>query len=274
MHVWSLTCLPDRLDEMLARLADLDPTRLVVTRTPGKQRQNIQYFAEMEAEALDIQKIHGGSVEKVSEDWKTALPSHPPIRIRDRFLIVEELNEPPDPREIVIPAGLAFGTGDHPTTASCLRLLCDAAAPLRNQKWSLLDVGTGSGVLAIAAQKLGAATIAGFDYDPLSIRTAKENALANATRGIRWSQQDLLNFTSETTYDIVTANIFSELFLATWPSIRPAVAPGGCFILSGILRFQADECRAAITSSGFSILREVRLGKWVTVLARDAGLGK
>ncbi|MEO7933272.1 MAG: 50S ribosomal protein L11 methyltransferase [Chthoniobacterales bacterium] len=269
MHVWSVTCLPKNLDETLLRLAHCDATRLVVTRTPGKQRQTIQYFAETRDEATSIQmELGSGDVAEVSDAWKTALPAHAPIRIRDRFLIVETTGA--DPREIVIPAGLAFGTGDHPTTASCLRLLCDVAKNLGGKKWSLLDVGTGSGLLAIAARKLGASPVAGFDYDPFSIRTSKENARANAVRGIQWSQQDLLKFAAEFQYDVVAANIFSELFLASWSRIRPTITPGGCFILSGILRFQADDCRAAITQAGFEILREVRLGKWVTFLA-EAG---
>ncbi len=276
MHVWSITCLPSHLDDTLLRLSHWDATRLVVTRTPGKQRQTIQYFAETRAEATAIQmEFASGAVAEVTDDWKTVLPAHAPIRIRDRFLIVESAGTPSDPREIVIPAGLAFGTGDHPTTASCLRLLCDVAQTLIAKKWSLLDVGTGSGLLAIAARKLGANPVAGFDYDPFSIRTARENARVNSVRLIQWSQQDLLNFRAEFQYDVVTANIFSELFLASWSRIQPAIAPGGYFILSGILRFQADDCRMAITQAGFEILREVRLGKWVTFLAQSlSAVGK
>lgn len=269
MHVWSTTCLPENLDALIASLNHLDTTRLVVTRTPGKKRQLIQYFAETKLAAVNIQNEHSGSVELVSDDWKISAPAHPPIRIRDRFLVVETATKPLDPREIIIPAGLAFGTGDHPTTASCLRLLCDVAKGFPNKKWTLLDIGTGSGVIAIAARKLGAGLVAGFDYDPLSIRTARENARLNHVRGIQWNQQDLLTFQAEKRYEIVTANIFSELFLGTWKRIYPAVAPGGYFILSGILRFQANDCRAAIGDASFTICHEIRLGKWVTFLAHS-----
>ncbi len=267
MHVWTITCLTEKLDVFLETLADLDPTRLVVVRVPGKKRQTIQYFAERKSEASQIALKHGGKVSGVTDEWKTAQPAHAPIRIRDRFVIVETASS--DPREIVIPAGLAFGTGDHPTTASCLRLLCDVAKSLGEKPWTMLDVGTGSGVLAIAARKLGATRVEAFDYDPLAVRTAKENARLNNVRGIHWSQQDLLKFSAEFQSNVVTANIFSELFQSSWSRIRPAILPGGFFILSGILRFQADGCRRSITGSGLHILKEIRLGKWVTFLAQS-----
>ena len=266
MHVWTITCATEKLDLFLEKLADLDPTRLVVVRIFGKQRQTIQYFAERKSEASQIALRHGGKVSGVTDEWKTAQPAHPPIRIRDLFLIVETPSG--DPREIIIPAGLAFGTGDHPTTVSCLRLLCDVSKKL-TAPWTMLDVGTGSGVLAIAARRLGCNSVHAFDYDPLAVRTSKENSRLNNVRGIRWSQQDLLNFSAEFQSNVVTANIFSELFQASWSRILTAITPGGFFILSGILRFQADDCRRSITSSGFQILKEVRLGKWVTFLAQS-----
>ncbi len=270
MHVWSVSCLPQKKDELLAQLSALDPTRLVVTRVPGKKHETVQFFAETRVEAIRLQKVHQGTVDKVTDAWKTPLAEHPPIRIRDRFIVLETSRQPRDPRELLIPAGLAFGTGDHPTTASCLRLLCDIAAPLsRKGKWSLLDAGTGSGLLAITARKLGASPVAAFDYDPLSISTARANARLNAVRGIAWTQQDLLAWKPAARFDVVTANIFSELFLASWPRLRLAVQPNGYFILSGILRFQAADCRAVLEQSHFVILREVRLGKWVTFLAQS-----
>ena len=268
MHVWTTTCPTEHLELFLESLAELDSTRLVVVRLPGKRRQTIQYFAERKSEASQIALTHGGKVSRVSDEWKTAQPAHAPIRIRDQFLIVETPSG--DPREIIIPAGLAFGTGDHPTTASCLRLLCDVSKKL-TAPWTMLDVGTGSGVLAIAARRLGCNSVHAFDYDPFAVRTSKENARLNNVRRIRWSQQDLLKFSAESQCNVVTANIFSELFQASWSRISPAILPGGFFILSGILRFQAEECRRTITCSGFQILKQIHLGKWVTFLAQSKG---
>ena len=273
MFCWSFTFLPDQVDVWLEKLDTLDATRLVITRTPGRQRQTIAYYTASKREAAALQNAHGGKVAPVDKTWMTPSKPHPPIRIRDQFLIVENGATPPDPREIIIPAGMAFGTGDHPTTASCLRLLCDEARA-RGPVRSLLDVGTGSGVLAIAAKKLGAKVVAAFDYDAVAIRAARENARLNQVRGIRWAVDDLLQFTPERVHAVVTANIFSELFLAAWPRLAPAVEPGGAFLLSGILRFQEVECRSAFEKAGFTVERTVRLGKWVTLLARHNLHGK
>lgn len=266
MFSWSLSCLPHTVEDWLKKLIAIDQTRLVVTRTPGKKRQTLAYYAETKKEALVLQKLHGGVVAKIDDSWMQTPSPHPPIRIRNRLVIVENASSPPDPREIVIPAGMAFGTGDHPTTASCLRFLVDETA--EKKLTSLLDVGTGSGVIAIAAKKLGAPSVDAFDYDPVAIRAAKENARTNGVRGIRWEVADILRFEPKQHHQVVAANIFSELFLAGWPHLAPAVDRGGAFILSGILRFQEAECRAAFEKKKFVVEQTVRLGKWVTFLAR------
>lgn len=275
MHVWTKRCREENLDawmEAILELPGVDPTRVVATRRPGKVWHKIEVFAESAAELDDISRLLGGRVRPIiNEAWSAGLRGkHGPIPIRNRFSVVETASENPVRPEIVIPAGMAFGTGDHPTTATCLRLLVDVAERLTLKgEWSFLDVGTGSGVLAIAAKMLGATTVEAFDFDPNAVRTARENAQLNQIIGVDWSVRDVLQFEAPSGFDVVAANIYSELFREAWPRLQKAVKPGGWFLLSGILRTQADECEVALAESEFVIFRKVVRGKWVTMIAQS-----
>jgi ribosomal protein L11 methyltransferase len=173
-----------------------------------------------------------------------------------------------------IPAGLAFGTGEHATTAMCLRHLADIAATLKSEAWEFLDLGTGSAILAMAAKVLGAERVLGTDFDALALRTAKENIQNNRLRGIELKRSDVLKWTPERTWQVVGANLFSGVLIEAAPVIAKAVARSGHLLLSGVLRAQADEVLAAFAAQKLSIERVTRKGKWISAHARKIAASK
>ena len=164
-------------------------------------------------------------------------------------------------RDIFIPAGMAFGTGDHATTATCLRLLCDIG-PNLPAGWRALDAGTGTGILAIAAEKLGASAVEAFDFDHVCIRVSKENAKANRYRKIAFSVADSRRVGAFQKADVILANLYSELLIASAPGLAKKLKLGGHFIFSGVLVSQAAEVSAALEKWGLGTPRLIKRGKW------------
>lgn len=164
---------------------------------------------------------------------------------------------------IIIPASMAFGTGEHATTAMSLRFL-EQLTRAWKPGWSLLDLGTGSGILALAARRLGARRAIGIDNDPTAISMAKSNARLNKVRGSRFELADVRewNFPQET--DVITANLYSDLLIEILPKLRDS----GWLILSGILLSQENELSLALHRNDCEIIGTKRRGKWVAILAR------
>lgn len=168
-------------------------------------------------------------------DWVRATQAQfPPSRISDRLWIVPSWHEPPDPKAVIVrlDPGVAFGTGTHPTTRLCLRWLDSNLRP----GVSVLDYGCGSGILAIAAAKLGAAGVVGSDIDPQALQAARANSAANDVVA-DYTEPDSLH---AATWDVVLANILSSPLILLAPALLARVAPGGALVLSGILERQAD----------------------------------
>jgi ribosomal protein L11 methyltransferase len=138
----------------------------------------------------------------------------------------------------------------------------------------MLDLGTGSGILALAARLLGARRVDAFDSDPHAVRIAKRNAALNEIRGVAFKKKDVTLWAPASKWDLVTANLFSEVLIGGAPAIARAVKPGGWFIFSGVMRHQEKECAAAFVKEGFEIKQVIRKGKWVTTLAQKSKLAK
>lgn len=179
-------------------------------------------------------------VESLAEqDWVRLTQSQfEPIPISPRLWVVPSWHGAPDPTAInlVLDPGLAFGTGSHPTTRLCLQWLDAELAPGE----SVLDYGCGSGILAIAAKKLGAGEVAGVDIDPQAVAAARENAARNGV-AITFALPGQLPAAQ---YDVVLANILANPLRVLAPALAAAVRPGGRIVLSGLLAEQAAEMSA------------------------------
>ncbi|WP_303786687.1 50S ribosomal protein L11 methyltransferase [Azovibrio restrictus] len=189
------------------------------------------------AAALQLPRVPDFALARVEEqNWvQLTQAQFDPIRISDRLWIVPSWHTSPDPAAInlVLDPGMAFGTGSHPTTRLCLEWLEREVTP----GCSVLDYGCGSGILAIAAARLGAATVAGVDIDPQAVSAARDNAERNRVQA-RF-EDSAAPLAGE--YDRVVANILSNPLRLLAPAICAHVRPGGKLALSGILAEQAEE---------------------------------
>lgn len=180
-------------------------------------------------------------LERIEEqDWVRLTQSQfEPIRISDRLWIVPSWHEPPNPQAICIELdpGLAFGTGSHPTTRLCLRWLEQNT----QQGQSVLDYGCGSGILAIAAVKLGAGRVVGVDIDPQAVTASRDNAERNKIEAEFFVSDRAPEFMA----DILVANILTNPLRALQPLLAARVRCGGRIALSGILEAQAEEILSA-----------------------------
>ncbi len=193
------------------------------------------------------------------EDWAEAWKRYfKPLEIGPALLVKPSwsLRRPrPGQVVVVLDPGLSFGTGQHPTTAFCLEQVV-ACRPVNSAR-SFLDVGTGSGILAIAAAKLGYAPVAGLDFDPVAVRAARANGRQNGvSRQSRWSRQDLtrMPLAAAEKYDVVCANLLANLLIAERPRILQRLRPGGRLVLAGILASEFDQVRQAYGASGLRLV--------------------
>lgn len=186
---------------------------------------------------LGLAALPQHKIETLEEnDWVRLTQSQfDPIRISERLWIVPTWHEPTDPTaiNIALDPGLAFGTGSHPTTRLCLRWL---DANIKDGE-SVLDYGCGSGILAIAAMKLGAGSAIGVDVDAQAVVSSRDNAAANHVL----ADFHLPGAISLAQYDVVVANILTNPLRALAPLLASATQPGGRIVLSGILAEQAEE---------------------------------
>jgi ribosomal protein L11 methyltransferase len=170
---------------------------------------------------------------------------------------------------VVLDPGMAFGTGTHPTTALCLGAVDEFL--LARPGASLLDVGTGSGLLAIAARKLGAGRVAATDDDPTAVEVARQNAARNRA-DVEVGGAPLSEVRGP--FDLVVANILASTLVDLAPALSRQVAPGGQLLLAGLLEGQAEEVRRAFIATGLAAMEERRDGEWVLLVmgrGRPAG---
>ena len=190
------------------------------------------------ATSVGLEQLPEYRIETLADnDWVRLTQSQfEPIQISARLWIVPTWHVPSDPAaiNIVLDPGLAFGTGSHPTTRLCLRWLDDN---LRGGE-SVLDYGCGSGILAIAALKLGAAHAVGIDVDSQAVSASRDNAIANKTGNARFY---LPEDAPSSSYDLVVANILTNPLRMLAPLLAHATRPGGQIVLSGILEEQAQD---------------------------------
>lgn len=197
-------------------------------------------------------------------EWKKFFK---PIEVGKKFVIVpswEEYKADTDKIILEIDPGMAFGTGSHETTAICLELL--EGLDLKDKE--IADVGTGSGILAIACAKLGAKHVLGLDIDPLSIKTARENIkINNCVDKIEVKESDLLN-TSKDNYDLIIANILPDVIINLIPDAYEKLNNGGMMLVSGIILEKKDLVIDELEKQGFNIIKDLDMGEWTGIVGR------
>ncbi|MGC1481007.1 MAG: 50S ribosomal protein L11 methyltransferase [Chthoniobacterales bacterium] len=254
-------------DSWAERLTFLGEDRVAFITWPDQRRVRIEAFVD-ERTGEKLVREFGGKLSK-AKLW-TGDPVQPraPLNIRGRLRVFPDETSFAQWREspgktagIFVPAGMAFGTGDHATTASCLRMLADTATTF-GADWSALDAGTGSGILALAASAFGAKKVEAFDNDPAAVRIAKENAKLSGITNVRTVRADVTTWSPKVAHDVVLANLFSELLIGVIPQLKAATKSPGHLIFSGVLSGQLGEVTTAFRDHGFEIERTVVRGKW------------
>ncbi len=205
------------------------------------------------------------------EDWATAWKKYyHPVKISEQITIVptwEEYTPKPNEKIILLDPGMAFGTGTHPTTVLCIRAL---------EKWvkhgaTVLDVGTGSGVLSISAALLGATTVLAMDLDSVAVKVAEENCQVNkVSETITVFQNDLLENVN-TTSDVIVANILADIIIRITDDVFRLLQKDGVFIASGIIKEKQDFVIAAMEASGLDIVEIAEQDDWVAITAEKNG---
>lgn len=215
------------------------------------------------------------SIQTVKEDdWENGWKQYfKPVRISERMVVKpswEDYEAKPGEIVLELDPGMAFGTGTHATTALCLRALEKAVRPGMN----VIDVGTGSGILSIAAARLGAERVLALDLDPVAVSSARENVRLGGLDGkVEVVESDLLKVLQnrQTTVglpaDLIVANLLAEIVLSFVQDVHDALKPGGIYITSGIITRKSEEVRQALAKAGFRIETVDVDGDWVAITA-------
>jgi ribosomal protein L11 methyltransferase len=278
MFVWRKRASAVWLAANEAPLREIGGQRLAIISRPDRTTA----VAEIASSSrLDLEKIHfrfGGTIKKLPRDWLKKFSrsqKSEPLKVGNRLIIYRSVasknRRRNKNRSLLISAGAAFGTGEHPTTAMSLRLLerCTRcwggqAGSLHSpeKEWTLLDLGTGSGILALAGARFGAKRVIAIDDDPAAIATARENARRNKLDNIDFRVADVRRWPFSPRIEILTANLFSELLIEILPKLKRAQR----LILSGILREHEAEFVRALKRNGIAVVETRRRGKWIAMV--------
>lgn len=241
---------------------------LSIISRPERKRVQIEIACTSRSESQRIVQEFGGRAKRLGRDRLKRLlreDKPKPLRIGKRLLVAPSPSKRKAdsfPYSLIVPAGMAFGTGEHATTAMSLRLLEEVTWTKKPQ--FVVDLGTGSGILALAASCFGAERVVAVDIDPIAIATAEGNARLNKIENVDFQLGDVRRWKSVRRIDIATANLFSELLIHILPKLKRS----SCLILSGVLRTQEKEFVRALRCHKIKPVEVRRRGKWIAVLAK------
>lgn len=229
-----------------------------------KDRLNelLLYGLELGSGTVTTTEIH-------EDEWATAWKKYyKPVAISERITITPVWEEyvPKSEDELIIEMdpGMAFGTGTHPTTVLCIRAIEKYLQPGDR----VYDVGTGTGILSIAAAKLGASSILAMDLDEVAVRSAAENCKINkCSEQITVKQNNLLDGIEEQV-EVVVANILAEVIIRFTDDVERVLLPGGTFIASGIIKAREEDVKAALTASKLEVIETQYIDDWVAIISK------
>ncbi len=249
-------------------LLNADKTRVAVSLFVPAERSLAEYIAFLRERFTTLGISATLSTEGMrEEDWAESWKQYyKPIHLGRVTIVPAWEAYTPATQEVIVrmDPGMAFGTGTHETTRLVMQLLQDEV----HSGDAVLDVGTGSGILAICASKLGAARCSAYDIDPVAVKVARENVKDNGCDNIVCGVSDLLRDVDLTNgkYDLCVANIVADIIIRMAPDIGACLVDRGRLIVSGIIGCRAAEVRAALSAHGFSILREETENDWLAIL--------
>lgn len=264
------TCYGDLIDESILN-ADKTIASISVYVPAERSTTDAVAFVRERLSATNID----GKLEIVGvneEDWATSWKAfYHTTRIGNNIVIVpmwEEYEAKPNDIIIKMDPGMAFGTGTHETTKLVIELLERYTRP----NCRMLDVGCGSGILAICASKLGAKICHAYDIDPVAVRVANENILASGQNNIICAQSDLLKSVdvSNGKYDIITANIVSDIIIRMALDIQSYMNPNCTLIVSGIIIERAEEVITALNENNLKVVDKLIENGWCALVVKSA----
>ena len=268
MFVWQKRASPAWLAANERALAEIAGEKLVIIASPLRKTAMAEVADDLRRNLERLHSQFGGEITILPRNWLKRFEKRDPINLGRRLKIVGVKADARTVNQaLVIPAGAAFGTGDHSTTAMSLRLLEQISRSWK-AGWSMLDLGSGSGILALAAKMFGAKRVVGIDLDPIAIATAKENARMNKISNVEFRIGDARRLNAATEFEIVSANLFSELLIQILPRIARSLKRTGFAILSGILRNQEADIAHVLQGARLRTQIVRRHGKWIAILAQ------
>jgi ribosomal protein L11 methyltransferase len=243
------------------------PLNSFLGETVGEIRQSLEHLESYGFNPGDHQVTIS---EHNEEEWATAWKKYyRPAKVGDKFVISPawiDYQPADDGRQVIeLDPGMAFGTGTHPTTVLCIEALEKYLKPGSD----VLDIGTGTGVLSIAAAKLGAKSVLGVDLDDVAVRSARLNVKLNKVEStVSVRQNDLVRGIGQQ-YDLIIGNLLAELVIRLASGgIARNLNDDGVLIVSGIINTKRDQVRAALLSDNLVICDEVKRGDWLALIAK------
>ena len=268
--------IEDLLDGVYGDLIDesilnADRTRVSVSIFLPESKFTPEVVSSLSARLRELGVEHEVACEALEEnDWANSWKAYyHPIRTGEHVVIVpvwEDFTPEPDDAVILMDPGMAFGTGTHETTRLCAALIEKYLRPGDR----MIDVGCGSGILAICASKLGAEKCFACDIDPEAIRVARENVTLNGTDNVTCAVSDLVRDVTPPPggFDLAAVNIVADVIIRLAPDLGRYLAPDGVAILSGIIMERAGEVTAVMEQNGFKVIDSMTENGWFAAVVR------